>query len=238
MEVILLERVEKLGQMGDVVNVKPGFARNYLLPQNKALRATPENRENFESRRAELETANAERRSAAEIVAGGIAGSTVILVRQASDGGQLYGSVRPRDIADALNDKGAEIERTQVKLDAPIKLIGLHTVRVATHPEVVVDITVNVARSEAEAELQAQGKSLIDGAADDTGLFDEEEEEASAGGGDADGEDEVEEPGAASDETAAADGEAETEDGTGAASDEGLDPGGEDDASKEEPPAS
>ena len=176
MEVILLERVDKLGQMGDVVNVKPGFARNYLLPQNKALRATPENRENFESRRAELETANAERRSAAEIVAGGIEGSTVILVRQASDGGQLYGSVRPRDIANALNEQGAEIERTQVKLDAPIKLIGLHTVRVAAHPEVVVDITVNVARSEGEAELQAQGKSLIDTAAQDTGLFDDEEE--------------------------------------------------------------
>ncbi|HSR54825.1 MAG TPA: 50S ribosomal protein L9 [Alphaproteobacteria bacterium] len=162
MEVILLERVEKLGEMGDVVNVKPGFARNYLLPQSKALRATPQNRESFESRRAELEAANAERRSSAEKVADGIAGASVVLVRQASDAGQLYGSVRPRDIANALNEQGAEVDRTQVKLDAPIKVIGLHTVRIAVHPEVVVEITANVARSEDEAELQAQGKSLVD----------------------------------------------------------------------------
>ena len=162
MEVILLERVEKLGEMGEVVNVKAGFARNYLLPQSKALRATPENRENFESRRVELEAANAERRSAAEKVAGGIAGASVVLVRQASDAGQLYGSVRPRDIANALNEQGGDIDRTQVKLDAPIKVIGLHTVRIAVHPEVVVEITANVARSEEEAELQAQGKSLVD----------------------------------------------------------------------------
>ncbi|MDH3240515.1 MAG: 50S ribosomal protein L9 [Alphaproteobacteria bacterium] len=162
MEVILLERIEKLGQMGDVVNVKPGFARNYLLPQSKALRATPENRENFESRRAELEAANADRRSAAEKAAVNIEGTSVVLVRQASDAGQLYGSVRPRDIANALNEQGAEIERTQVKLDSPIKAIGLHTVRIAVHPEVVVEVTANVARSEDEAALQAQGKSLVD----------------------------------------------------------------------------
>ncbi len=168
MEVILLERIEKLGQLGDVVNVKPGYARNYLLPQSKALRATPENRENFESRRADLEAANAERRSEAENVADGIAGSSIILVRQASDAGQLYGSVRPGDIATALNEQGGGIDRTQVKLDAPIKLIGLHTVRIAVHPEVVVEITANVARSEEEAELQAQGKSLIDEQAEET----------------------------------------------------------------------
>ncbi len=168
MEVILLERIEKLGQLGDVVNVKPGYARNYLLPQRKALRATPENRENFESRRADLEAANAERRSEAENVADGIAGSSIILVRQASDAGQLYGSVRPGDIATALNEQGGGIDRTQVKLDAPIKLIGLHTVRIAVHPEVVVEITANVARSEGEAELQAQGKSLIDEQAEET----------------------------------------------------------------------
>ncbi|MEE8083634.1 MAG: 50S ribosomal protein L9 [Alphaproteobacteria bacterium] len=168
MEVILLERIEKLGQLGDVVNVKPGYARNYLLPQSKALRATPENRENFESRRADLEAANAERRSEAENVADGIAGSSIILVRQASDAGQLYGSVRPGDIATALNEQGGGIDRTQVKLDAPIKLIGLHTVRIAVHPEVVVEITANVARSEGEAELQAQGKSLIDEQAEET----------------------------------------------------------------------
>jgi len=168
MEVILLERIEKLGQLGDVVNVKSGYARNYLLPQNKALRATPENRENFESRRGELEAANAERRSEAEKVADGIAGSSVILVRQASDGGQLYGSVRPSDIATALNEQGANIDHTQVKLDSPIKLIGLHTVRIAVHPEVVVEITANVARSAEEAKLQAQGKSLIEEEAGET----------------------------------------------------------------------
>ncbi|MEE8213116.1 MAG: 50S ribosomal protein L9 [Alphaproteobacteria bacterium] len=168
MEVILLERIEKLGQLGDVVNVKPGYARNYLLPQSKALRATPENRENFESHRADLEAANAERRTDAEKVADGIAGRSIILVRQASDAGQLYGSVRPGDIATALNEQGGGIDRTQVKLDAPIKLIGLHTVRIAVHPEVVVEITANVARSEEEAELQAQGKSLIDEQAEET----------------------------------------------------------------------
>lgn len=171
MEVILLERVEKLGQMGEVVNVKPGYARNYLLPQKKALRATPENRESFESRRGELEAANAERRSEAEKVAEKIAGSSVVLVRQASDAGQLYGSVRPADIANALNEQGAEIDRTKVKLESPIKLIGMHTVRIAVHPEVFVEITANVARSEEEAALQAQGKSLID----------EETEETAAG---------------------------------------------------------
>lgn len=166
MEVILLERVEKLGQMGDVVNVKPGFARNYLLPMNKALRATPENREQFESRRAELEAANAERRAAAETVAGGIEGTSVVIVRQASDSGQLYGSVRPRDIASALNEQGANIDRTQVKLDAPIKTIGLHTVRIAAHPEVVVEITANVARSEDEAKLQAEGRAPTEAGAE------------------------------------------------------------------------
>jgi large subunit ribosomal protein L9 len=168
MEVILLERVEKLGQMGEVVNVKPGYARNYLLPQRKALRATPENRESFESRRGELESANAERRGEAEKVADGIAGSSVILVRQASDAGQLYGSVRPTDIASALNEQGAGIDRTKVKLDTPIKVIGMHTVRIAVHPEVVVEITANVARSEEEAALQAQGRSLIDEEAEET----------------------------------------------------------------------
>jgi large subunit ribosomal protein L9 len=178
MHVILLERIEKLGEMGDVVNVKPGFARNYLLPQAKALRATSENRENFESRRTELEAANAERRSEAEKAALGIAGASVVLVRQASDAGQLYGSVRPRDIANALNEKGASIDRTQVKLDSPIKVIGLHTVRIAVHPEVVVEITANVARSLDEADLQAQGKSLTEEDAEETELRYEEAFEA------------------------------------------------------------
>ena len=167
MEVILLERIEKLGQMGDTITVKPGFARNYLLPQNKALRATKENQKSFEARRGELEAANAERRSSAEKSAGTIDGITVILVRQASDSGQLYGSVRPRDIAAILREKDAEVDRTQIRLDMPIKMVGIHTVRVAIHPEVVVEVTVNVARSEEEAELQAQGKSMIgSGAAD------------------------------------------------------------------------
>ena len=193
MEVILLERVEKLGQMGEVVNVKPGFARNYLLPQKKALRATPENQKNFESRRGELETANAERRTEAEKVADNIANSSVILVRQASEAGQLYGSVRPIDIANALNEQGAGIDRTKVKLTEPIKLVGMHTVRIAVHPEVVVEITANVARSEGEATLQAQGKSLIDEEAEDSTAGYEKiidnEDEYSESKAEADGED-------------------------------------------------
>lgn len=161
MDVILMERIERLGNMGDVVKVKPGFARNYLLPQKKALRATKENREYFESKRAELEAANATRRGEAESRSSSLDGVTVILVRQASDSGQLYGSVRPRDIAEALAEKGTPVDRAQVRLKEPIKNIGMHQVRVALHPEVVVEITANVARSAEEAELQAQGKSLI-----------------------------------------------------------------------------
>ncbi|MCZ6636621.1 MAG: 50S ribosomal protein L9 [Alphaproteobacteria bacterium] len=237
MQVILLERVETLGQMGDVVNVKAGYARNFLLPQNKALRATPENRENFEARRVELETTNAERRSAAEIIAGGIEDRTVILVRQASEGGQLYGSVRPRDIANALNEQGTEIERTQVKLETPIKMIGLHTVRIATHPEVVVEITVNVARSEGEAALQAEGKSLIDADAQDIGIFDDEEEDA----GDAPTEAETVAEAAADGQEETADdtaGEDSAGEDTAAEDTAGEDSAGEDESQKEEPPAS
>jgi len=161
MDVILLERIEKLGKMGDVVKVKPGFARNYLLPQRKALRATKDNLTYFEIKRAELEAANADRRETAESAGTNIDGASIVLVRQASDSGQLYGSVRPRDIAQAMADQGAAIDRTQVRLDEPIKTIGLHKVRIALHPEVTVGITVNVARSVEEAELQAQGRSLI-----------------------------------------------------------------------------
>lgn len=221
MEVILLERVEKLGQMGDVVNVKPGYARNYLLPQKKALRATAENRESFESHRAELEAANAERRTEAEKVADTIAGRSVILVRQASDAGQLYGSVRPSDIANALNEQGAGIDRTQVKLDSPIKLIGLHAVRIAVHPEVIVEITANVARSEEEAELQAQGKSLID----------EEAEETTTGYEEiiADEDEESDDP----DETVVEDAASVSNDG-----DEGVETEAEQSTPKEEPQAS
>lgn len=162
MDVILMERVDKLGNMGQIVKVKPGFARNYLLPQKKALRATKENRAYFEQQRAELEALNAKKRDEAQGNAGSVEGESVILVRQASDSGQLYGSVRPRDISEALSDKGAAVTREQVRLESPIKNIGLHTVKIALHPEVVVDVTVNVARSPEEAELQAQGKSVLD----------------------------------------------------------------------------
>ena len=156
MEVILLERVEKLGQMGDVVKVKPGYARNYLLPQKMALRATKANRAYFEQQQTHLEATNLERRSEAEAVGRKFEGLSIVLVRQASEMGQLYGSIRPQDIVDGVNDAGVTLEHKQVKLDRPIKTIGLHKVRIALHPEVAVEITANVARSEAEAELQAQ----------------------------------------------------------------------------------
>ena len=154
MEVILLERIEKLGQMGDVVRVKPGFARNYLLPQRKALRATKANMEVFESQRAQLEADNLKRKQEAESVAGKVEGMTVIMIRQAGDTGQLYGSVSARDIADALTEAGATVGRSQVLLNNPIKVIGLHSVEVRLHPEVTVTIHANVARSDSEAEAQ------------------------------------------------------------------------------------
>ncbi|MCH7542129.1 MAG: 50S ribosomal protein L9 [Proteobacteria bacterium] len=156
MEVILLERVEKLGQIGDVVKVKPGYARNYLLPQKMALRATKANLAYFEEQQTQFEAVNLERRGEAEAAARRFAGLSIVLVRQASDMGQLYGSIRPQDIADGVNDAGVTLEHKQVKLDRPIKTIGLHKVRIALHPEVAVEITANVARSEAEAELQAK----------------------------------------------------------------------------------
>jgi large subunit ribosomal protein L9 len=156
MDVILLERVEKLGGLGDVVSVKPGYARNFLLPQGKALRATDANRKRFESERTNREHANAELRSKAEGSAGTIGGMSCVLIRQASETLQLYGSVTARDIAQAATAAGAAIERQQVILDKPIKTLGLHTVRVALHPEVSVEITVNVARSPEEAEVQAK----------------------------------------------------------------------------------
>ena len=168
MEVILLERVEKLGQMGDVVKVKPGYARNYLLPQKMALRATKANLTYFEQQHTQLEAANLERRGEAEAVARKIEGLAITLVRQASDMGHLYGSIRPQDIADGVNDAGMTIEHRQVKLDRPIKAIGLHKVRIALHPEVAVEITANVARSEAEAELQAKGMMPAPGAETET----------------------------------------------------------------------
>ena len=161
MEVILLERVEKLGQIGDVVNVKNGFARNYLIPNKKALRANEANRKVFEANRAKIEADNAERRTAAEKDSKGIDGKTVQLIRQASNTGQLYGSVSARDIVEALDADGAKVTKSQVVLARPIKSIGMHEVKIALHPEVSVNVHVNVARSPEEAELQAQGIDVI-----------------------------------------------------------------------------
>ena len=161
MEVILLERVEKLGGIGDVVNVKNGFARNYLLPNKKALRANEANRKVFEANRAKIESDNADRRSDAEKAAKGVDGKTVKLIRQASNTGQLYGSVSARDIVEALDAEGAKVSKNQVVLNRPIKNIGVHDVKVALHPEVSVTVKVNVARSPEEADLQAQGVDVL-----------------------------------------------------------------------------
>lgn len=164
-EVILLERVPKLGQMGDVVKVKPGFARNFLLPQKKALRATDDNRKYFDSRRKDLEANNLKRKQEAEAVATQMAGFQVVLIRQASESLQLYGSVTARDIAEAAvkggSDKSVKIERSQVELAKPIKSLGLHKVQIHLHPEVVVEITANVARSADEAQFQAKGGVIM-----------------------------------------------------------------------------
>ena len=156
-EVILLERVEKLGQMGQVVKVKPGFARNYLLPQKKALRSTKENRALFESRRVQLEAANLERRAEAAEIGGKLEGLQIVIVRQAGESGQLYGSVSARDIAEAVTAAGFTIGKRQVVLDRPIKSAGLHSVRIVLHPEVSVTVTANIAQSAEEAELRAKG---------------------------------------------------------------------------------
>ena len=160
MDVILLERIEKLGQMGDVVTVKPGFARNYLLPRKKALRATEANRAVFDEQRAQLEAENLKHREEAERVAKDMDGMTVVIVRQASDSDQLYGSVTPRDIAAGITEAGVTADRRQIKLDRPIKTVGMHPVRVDLHPEVSVEVTANVARSEEEAEMQARGERI------------------------------------------------------------------------------
>ena len=161
MEVILLERIEKLGAIGDVVSVKPGFARNFLLPNGKALRANEANRKVFEANREKIEASNAERRAAAETDSKGLEGVSVQLIRQASNTGQLYGSVSARDLAEALEAQGHKVARNQIVLDRPIKAIGIQDVRVALHPEVSVTIRVNVARSPEEAELQAQGVDVM-----------------------------------------------------------------------------
>jgi len=161
MQVVLLERVEELGQIGDVVKVKDGFARNYLLPKKKALRATKANLAFFETQRAQLEARNLELRKEAEQVGGKLKGKTFVLLRQAGDRGQLYGSVSPRDIADIVTAGGFTIARTQVPIDKAIKNIGMHEISVVLHPEVRVHVTVNVARTEDEAERQARGEDVL-----------------------------------------------------------------------------
>ena len=161
MDVILLERIEKLGHIGDVVKVKNGYARNYLLPRGKALRANEANRQVFEANRTRIEAENAERRQGAEKDAKSIEGVSVKLIRQASNTGQLYGSVSARDLAEALEAQGHKVAKNQIVLDRPIKAIGVSEVRVALHPEVSVAIRVNVARSPEEAELQAQGVNVM-----------------------------------------------------------------------------
>lgn len=162
MEVILLERVEKLGQMGEVVKVKDGYARNFLLPRKKALRATEANKAIFEKQRAQLEAQNLAKRGEAEKVAAKMQGLSVTLLRQAGDSGQLYGSVSARDIAEAVTEAGFTVSRGQVNLTAPIKAVGISSVTVVLHPEVTVEVKVNVARSEAEAEKQVSTESLLD----------------------------------------------------------------------------
>ncbi len=161
MDVILLERVEKLGGIGDVVKVKDGFARNYLLPNKKALRANEANRKVFEANRARIEAENATRRADAEKEAKTFKDASVTIIRQASNAGQLYGSVAVRDLVDALEEAGHKVAKSAVVLDRPIKAIGLHEVKVALHPEVSVTVKVNVARSPEEAEMQAQGVDVM-----------------------------------------------------------------------------
>jgi large subunit ribosomal protein L9 len=172
-ELILLERVDKLGQMGEVVSVKPGYARNYLLPQKKALRATKENLAYFESRRVQLEAVNLERRTEASEIGTKLEGLSVVIIRQAGESGQLYGSVSAGDIAEAVTAAGFTIGKRQVVLDRPIKSTGLHAVRIALHPEVSVTVTANVAQSAEEAEMRAKG-------IDPLALRDEDETEDAA----------------------------------------------------------
>ncbi|HMO42886.1 MAG TPA: 50S ribosomal protein L9 [Phenylobacterium sp.] len=161
MKVILLERVEGRGGLGDVVTVKDGYARNFLLPRQKALRATTANMKVFEAQRAQIEARNAEARAAAAKTGEGLDETSYILIRQAGESGQLYGSVSGRDVADAINAEGGKVERAMVVLDKPIKTLGLHEVKVRLHAEVVVTVTLNIARSQDEAERQARGENVI-----------------------------------------------------------------------------
>lgn len=171
MDIILLERVEKLGSIGDVVTVKDGYARNFLLPNKKALRSNAANRKVFEANRAKIEADNAERKAEAEKASTGVEGTQIVLIRAASNSGQLYGSVSVRDIVEELNKTGADVNKGMIVLERPIKTLGLSDVRVVLHPEVTVNIQVNVARSEDEAELQKDGVDVI------TQMFEEEQAE-------------------------------------------------------------
>jgi len=166
-DLILLERVEKLGQMGQIVKVKPGFARNYLLPQKKAMRATKENMAYFDTQRAQLEANNLKRKGEAQEIGAKLEGLTVVLIRQAGESGQLYGSVMARDISDAVTAAGFTVERSQLVLDRPIKTLGMHRVRVMLHPEVGVTVTANVAQSREAAQLQAAGITPLEMRGDD-----------------------------------------------------------------------
>jgi len=208
MQVILLERIGRLGQMGDVVTVKDGFARNFLLPQGKALRASKANRERFEANRAQLEARNLELKSEAQAVAAKLGGKSFIVIRQAGDSGQLYGSVATRDIAEIVTEGGFSIERRQVLLDRPIKMLGLHEVRIALHAEVEPHVVVNVARSPDEAARQARGEQVTGRAMDDAEedaqaaraaaekVFEEGAIEAELNEGGVEGDEETEEAGA------------------------------------------
>lgn len=208
MEIILLERVEKLGQMGDVVSVKDGYARNFLLPQKKAMRATKSNKAAFEAQKAHLEAQNVERRSEAEKIAASMADIKVVLIRAAGESGQLYGSVSSRDIAEAVTEAGVSISRNQVILDRAIKTLGLHEVRVRLHPEVRQTVLLNIARSPEEAETQFETGAAVTGSLDDDDALDAVDEaleaaeealaedgaENTAEDGDADGDAEAAEP--------------------------------------------
>jgi large subunit ribosomal protein L9 len=180
LDVILLERVENLGQMGQVVRVRPGFARNFLLPQKKAMRATKENLAYFEKQRAQLEAQNLTRRKEAEQVADKLNGLKVVLIRQAGESGQLYGSVSARDLSDAVTDAGFTITRGQIVLEKPIKTLGLFPLKVVLHPEVSVQVTANIAQSAEEAEMQAQGIDPLKLAAEAAAREAEEQRQAAA----------------------------------------------------------
>ena len=174
MKVILLERLEGWGGLGDVVTVKDGYARNFLLPRSKALRANNANLKVFEGQRAEIEARNAKAKEAAGKSGEGLDGTSYILIRQAGESGQLYGSVSGRDVADAVNAEGGKIERAMVVLDKPIKTLGLHEVKVRLHPEVTVTVTLNIARSQDEAERQARGENVINAQFEEDRIADEQ----------------------------------------------------------------